>query len=59
MTMPVRCGKCSACQLVEASKALLMPNPPFEHADNRTVECWNKVLRDNPCEKSKPKEQEQ
>ena len=46
----MRCGKCKACQVVETSKKLLMPNPPFEHADQLTVETWNKVLRDNPCE---------
>jgi len=46
----MRCGKCKACQVVETSKKLLMSNPPFEHADQLTVETWNKVLRDNPFE---------
>ena len=48
-----RCGKCKACQVVESTKKVLMPNPPFEHADNLTVETWNKVLKDNPCEEIK------
>jgi hypothetical protein len=47
-----RCGDnaCKACRVVEATKRLLMPNPPFEHANTATAECWNKVLADNPCE---------
>jgi hypothetical protein len=48
-----RCNVCEACKIVEATKKVLMPNPPFTHADNSTVECWNKVLADNPCEGEK------
>jgi len=44
-----RCGECEACKTVESTKKVLMPNPPFEHANDATVECWNKVLADNPC----------
>jgi hypothetical protein len=44
-----RCGKCKNCELVKASQRLLCPNPPFTHADNLTVETWNRVLIDNPC----------
>jgi hypothetical protein len=44
-----RCGECDACKLVEASKKLLAPNPPFDHANDATVQCWNKVLAENPC----------
>jgi len=45
-----RCGECEACKTVESSKKVLAPNPPFEHANDATVECWNKVLADNPCQ---------
>jgi hypothetical protein len=45
-----RCKECEACKVVEASKSLLAPNPPFDHANDATVECWNKVLADNPCD---------
>lgn len=48
--MKERCGKCKACQVVESTKIVLMPNPPFSHANTATVESWNKVLEDNPCE---------
>lgn len=44
-----RCKECENCRLVKAAAALLTPNPPFEHADDRTVECWNKTVFDNPC----------
>ena len=44
-----RCGTCQACQIVKASQKVLMPNPPFDHANQATVNAWNMVLRDNPC----------
>jgi len=47
-----RCGKCKPCKHVEVTKMLLMPvphGPHVEHADDLTVRCWNKVLKDNPC----------
>jgi len=50
-----RCGKCEACRTIEDSKVLYMPNPPFTHADDLTVEAWNTLLADNPCEKWKEK----
>lgn len=45
-----RCKACPACELVRATADLLAPNPPFDHANNATVECWNHILYDNPCE---------
>lgn len=45
-----RCGTCDACGLVEVSKTLLAPNPPFTHATESTVLTWNRCLWDNPCE---------
>lgn len=45
-----RCEKCPACLHVKDTARLLMPNPPFEHAGDTTVKCWNKVLMDSPCE---------
>jgi hypothetical protein len=44
-----RCGTCQACQIVTATQKVLMPNPPFTHANQATVNAWNMVLRDNPC----------
>lgn len=44
-----RCDKCEACKCVRATAALVMPNPPFEHADQATVDMWNKTLDENPC----------
>jgi len=44
-----RCGKCKACKLVEQSKGLYMPTPPFDHADDLTVKSWNRLLFENPC----------
>ncbi len=46
----VRCQTCAACKLVKDTGRLVMPNPPFEHATDGTVKCWNRVLFDNPCE---------
>jgi len=45
-----RCGKCEACRLIEDSKALYAPSPPFSHANDATVSGWNRLLFDNPCE---------
>lgn len=47
--MDNRCKQCTACKTVASTALLLMPNPPFSHANQATVECWNKVLSDNPC----------
>ena len=44
-----RCRTCRACQIVIATQKVLMPNPPFTHANQATVNAWNMVLRDNPC----------
>lgn len=49
-----RCGNCEACRQVEVSKSLLMPRsygPRPEHANDATVEAWNKTLANNPCKK--------
>jgi hypothetical protein len=55
-----RCGKCRAClEVAQAQKNVLaqcgMPSPKkgrheFVHADDATVEFWNRTLRENPCE---------
>lgn len=46
-----RCGKCASCKYVEDSKSLLMPNPYLgEHANQSTIDIWNQILVDNPCE---------
>lgn len=44
-----RCGRCKNCKLIESKKRLFVPNPPFSHADDDTVKCWNDLLRDYPC----------
>lgn len=45
-----RCRKCDACLHVRDTARLIIPNPPFEHGNQATVDCWNKVCIDNPCE---------
>jgi len=52
LARPPRCGECAACVLVEESKALFMPNPPFTHDTDRLVEIWNRFLLISPCENS-------
>jgi len=49
---PPRCGECEECVLVEESKALFMPNPPFSHATDAGVEGWNRFLLKTPCRNS-------
>jgi hypothetical protein len=44
-----RCGKCPACQLVEATRKIVTPNPPFNHTSDSSVVMWNRVLFSNPC----------
>jgi hypothetical protein len=41
--------ECENCKHVRDTAQLLAPNPPFEHADNLTVETWNRTLREYPC----------
>jgi hypothetical protein len=48
-TAKVRCGVCSNCLLIEQTKHLLMPNPPFSHANQQTVDVWNHMLETHPC----------
>jgi hypothetical protein len=45
-----RCGECDHCKMVETSKPLFMPNPPFTHASTFSVMYWNQLLCDNPCD---------
>lgn len=50
----MRCGKCSACLVVESAKASHMPSPysvPPIHATDEMVADWNRIVRENPCEK--------
>lgn len=46
-----RCGRCSACETVEMTKGAVLAEcrPAGPGVDDRTVEMWNKVLADNPC----------
>jgi len=45
-----RCGECEHCKMVEMSKPMFMPNPPFTHANTFDVIYWNQLLCDNPCD---------
>ena len=47
-----RCGKCEACKYVEATKRIVLAEcrPAGPGCNDATVEMWNKVLKDNPCE---------
>lgn len=46
---PERCGECHPCKVVQHQAYLAMPNPPFSHASEHTVQLWNDVLRNYPC----------
>lgn len=58
-----RCGQCEACKRLEALKPQHTPMPygiPPTHATDlmpsglSMVESWNKIVRENPCEKVPP-----
>lgn len=46
-----RCGQCSACLYVEATRKIVLAcaNPPFSHVHDREVKMWNAALKNNPC----------
>lgn len=46
-----RCGKCENCKKLERVKQRVLAccNPPFTHADQDTVDLWNKELARLPC----------
>lgn len=50
---PHRCGECYNCKHVAIMAKGCMANPPFTHADQATVDMWNKTLLANPCERPK------
>jgi hypothetical protein len=52
MTSPEdRCGRCSACLTVEATKRIVLAGswPAGPGLVQRDADLWNSVLADNPC----------
>ena len=49
----MRCGTCEACRVVEATKRIVHAEcrPAGPGCNDATVRMWNKVLKDNPCER--------
>lgn len=47
-----RCGRCSACQHVAATKTIVLSHsaPAGPGIGQREADLWNNTLRDNPCE---------
>lgn len=46
---PDRCGQCENCKIVQRAAQSCLPNPPFSHASDHTVQVWNDMLAAHPC----------
>ncbi len=45
-----RCHDCPACIELAKARKITIPNPPFSHGSDGTVQFWNTQLMLNPCE---------